>query len=114
MWCPKYRRRILRGPVARRLDELLAVVATENGWEIVASEVMADHVHLFVRVRPTDSPAYVARLLKGRTSRVWRQEFPWLCHNRALWSTSYFAASVGDVAEATVKRYIEHQWDDPK
>ncbi|EQD72439.1 transposase IS200-family protein, partial [mine drainage metagenome] len=112
VWCPKYRRRILRGPVARRLDELLAVVATEN-WEIVASEVMADHVHLFVRVRPTDSPAYVARLLKGRTSRVIRQEFPWWRHNRALWSKSYFAASVGDVSEATVKRYIEHQWDDP-
>ena len=114
VWCPKYRRRILRGPVARRLDELLAVVATENGWEIVASEVMADHVHLFVRVRPTDSPAHVARLLKGRTSRVIRQEFPWWRHNRALWSTSYFAASVGDVSEATVKRYIEHQWDDPQ
>ena len=113
VWCPKYRRRILRGPVARRLDELLAVVATEN-WEIVASEVMADHVHLFVRVRPTDSPAHVARLLKGRTSRVWRQEFPWLCHNRALWSTSYFAASVGYVSEATVTCSLEHQWDDPQ
>lgn len=114
VWCPKYRRRILRGPVARRLDELLIEIANEHDWEIVASEAMPDHVHLFVRVRPTDSPADVARLLKGRTSRVLRQEFPWLRHSRVLWSKSYFAASVGYVSKATVKRYIEHQWDDYK
>lgn len=74
VWCPKYRRRILRGPVARRLDELLDEIATEHGWEIVASEVMPDHVHLFAHVRPTDSLAHVARLLESRTSRVLRQE----------------------------------------
>lgn len=28
-----------------------------------------------------------------------------------LWSPSCFAASVGDVSESTVRRYIEHQWD---
>jgi putative transposase len=30
---------------------------------------------------------------------------------KVLWSPSYFAASVGDVWESTVRRYIEHQWD---
>lgn len=93
------------------MDELLLEIAKENQWEIVAFEVMPDHVSLFIRVRPTDSPAEVARLLKGRTSRVLRQEFPWLRHRRVLWSTSYFAPSLGYVAEATVQRYIEHQWD---
>jgi putative transposase len=100
--------------VARQLDELLIEIAIEHGWEIVVSEVMPDHVHLFVRVRPTDSPAHVARLLKGRTSRVLCQEFAWLRHNPVLWSKSYFDASVGNVCEVTLRRYIEHQWDDPK
>lgn len=63
-------------------------------------------------VRPTDSPAHVARLLKARSSRVLRQELAWSCHRRALWSTSYVAASVGYVTEATVTRYTQHQWDD--
>jgi putative transposase len=112
VWCPKCRRRILAGLVAAGCGELLEQVADEHGWQIVATEVMPDHVHLFVRVGPTDAPAEVARAFKGRTARVPRAEFPHL-RNRAkvLWSPSYFAASVGYVSESTVRRYIEHQWD---
>ena len=116
VWCPKYRRRVLGGRIARRLnvllDEIANEIANEKGWEIVASEVMPDHVHIFVRVRCTDSPAGVARVFKGRTSRVLRSEFQWLARTEVLWSKSYFAASVGYVSEATVRRYIEHQWDE--
>jgi putative transposase len=111
VWCPKYPKRVLGGRVAPRLNELLDEIAADNDWQIVAREVMPDHVHIFVRVRPTDSPAEVARKFKGRTSRVLRSEFAWLGHRRVLWSKSYFAASVGYVSGATVRRYIEHQWD---
>jgi len=111
VWCPKYRRRLLGGRVAARVDDLLDDIAADNGWEIVAREVMPDHVHIFVRVRPTDSPAEVARRFKGRTSRVLGTEFPWLGGKKVLWSKSYFAASVGYVSEATVRRYIERQCD---
>jgi putative transposase len=87
-------------------------IADEHDWEIVAKEAMPDHVHLFVRVRPSDAPAAVVRAFKGRTARVLRQEFPHLRnHAQVLWSPSYFAASVGYVSESTVRRYIEHQWD---
>jgi len=112
VWCLKYRRRILGGRVARRLDELLEQVAAEHDWQIVAHEVMPDHVHLFVRVGPADAPASVVRAFKGRTTRVLRQEFPHLRnHAKVLWSSSYFAASVGYVSETTVRRYVEHQRD---
>jgi putative transposase len=112
VWCQKYMRRILGGRVAHRLNEPLEQIADEHGWQIVAKEVMPDHVHLFVRVCTTDAPAEVVRALKGRTARVLRQEFPHLRnHAKVLWSPSYFAASVGYVSESTVRRYIEHQWD---
>ena len=112
VWCPKYRRRVLGGRVARRCGELLEQIADEHGWQIVAKEVMPDHVHLFVRVGPTDAPAQVVRAFKGRTARVLRQEFPHLRnHAKVLWSPPYFVASVGYVSESTVRRYIEHQWD---
>ncbi|MDT5255365.1 MAG: REP-associated tyrosine transposase, partial [Mycobacterium sp.] len=78
VWCPRYRRRILGGRVARRLSGLLEQIADELGWQIVAKEVMPDHVHLFVRVGPTDAPAQVVRAFMGRTARVLRQEFPYL------------------------------------
>jgi putative transposase len=112
VWCPKYRRRVLGGRTARRLDELLEQIADEHGWRIVAHEVMPDHVRLFVRVGPTDAPAAVVRALKGRTARVLRAEFPHLrSFAKVLWSPAYFAASVGCVSETAVRRYIEHQWD---
>jgi REP-associated tyrosine transposase len=112
VWCPKYRRRVLGGRIARRLDELLEQIAGEHDWQIVAKEVMPDHVHLFVRVGPADAPASVVRAFKGRTARVVRQEFPRLRnHAKVLWSPSYFAASIGYVSKTTVRRDSEHRWD---
>ena len=112
VWCPKYRRRVLSGRVARRLDQLLKQIATEHGWQIVAKEVMPDHVHMFVGVGPTDAPAQAVRAFKGRTARVLRQEFPHLRRfAKVLWSPSYLAASVGYVSESNLRRCIEHQWD---
>jgi putative transposase len=111
VWCPKCRRRVLAGWVVRGLDELIARIADEHGWQIVAHEVMPDHVHLFVRVGPTEVPAAVVGAFKGRTARVLRQEFPRLRNfAKVLWSPAYFAASVGYVSETRVRRYIEHQW----
>lgn len=104
---------MLGGRVACRLDELIVAIAVEHGWEIVAHEVMPDHVHLLVRVGPTDAPAEVVRAFQGRTARVLRAEFPHLrTFAKVLWSPSYFAAVVGYVSESTVRRYIEHRWDE--
>ena len=112
VWCPTYRRRVLGRRVAVRCGELLEQVAGERGWEIVATEVMPDHVHVFVRVGPTDAAGSVVRAFKGRTSRALRAEFPYLGRfAKVWWSPSYFAASVGYVCESTVPRYIEHRWD---
>jgi putative transposase len=112
VWCPKYRCRVLGGRVAARCGELVELIASEHGWQIVAKEVMSDHVHLFVRVAPADAPASVVRAFKGRTARVLGAEFRYLRRlEKVLWSPSYFAASVGYVSESTVRGYIEHRWD---
>lgn len=114
VWCPKYRRSVLTGRVAARLDELIRDRASERGWEVVALEVMPDHVHLFVKHDPKSSVSYVANQFKGFTSRVLRGEFPHLRSKLpTLWSSSYFAASVGAVSADTVRRYIDTQWERP-
>ncbi|MFF7310181.1 IS200/IS605 family transposase [Streptomyces sp. NPDC008137] len=114
VWCPKYRRPVLGGRVAERLDELIRQKADERGWEIIVLEVMPDHVHLFVKHDPKSSASYVANQFKGFTSRVLREEFPHLKSRMpTLWSSSYFAASVGAVSAATVEKYINTQWERP-
>lgn len=57
------------------MSDLLEQIADEHDRQIVAKEVMPDHVHPFVRVGPTDAPAAVVRAFKGRIARVLRQEF---------------------------------------
>ncbi|GAA1397936.1 IS200/IS605 family transposase [Catellatospora coxensis] len=79
--------------------------ADGRGWEIVALEVMPDHVHLFVKHHPKDSASYVANRFKGFSSRILREEF---LHLRSklptLWSSSHFAASVDAVSGAQWER----------
>jgi putative transposase len=111
VWCPKYRRRLRGGRVAAWLNELLDEVAGKDEWQIVVREIMPDHVHIFVGVRPTDSPAEVARRFNGCSSPVLRSEFAWLGRHRVLRSRSYLATSVGYASDKTVRRYIDHRWD---
>src|SRR5690606_957827 len=111
----KYRRPLLGGQVKYRLEELIPAKAGENGREIVALEVMPDHVHLFVKPHTKNSPSYVASQFKGFTSHHLRSDFPPL-HSQVptLCRPSYFVATVGAVSAETVQRYIETQYDRPK
>lgn len=76
---------------------------------------MPDHVHTFVVSDPTRAPAHLAAQFKGFTSHVLRREFPHLRSRLpTLWSRSYFIASTGAVSAATIKRYLETQWEREK
>ncbi len=112
VWVPKYRKRILRGPLARRLYELLAECAEVNDWQVEELNVKTDHVHLLVQLPPKEAVAHAVQLMKGGTSRKIREEFPELeefLWSDSLWATGYFAESVGQVTEARIKAYIQNQ-----
>jgi len=47
-WIPKRRKKVLTGNVAIRLEELLYEKSKELDCEILALEIMEDHVHLFL------------------------------------------------------------------
>ena len=110
VWCPKYRKQVLVGEVERRLKELLHEKATALEVEIKGLEVMPDHVHLWLACDPTHAPQFLANQFKGYTSRVLRQEFPYLRSQLpTLWSRSYYVGAAGAVSDATIRRYIEQQ-----
>ena len=108
--CPKYRRKVLLGPVIEDLKTLLYQKAAELPVTIEALEVMQDHIHLFVSADPTVSPQFLANQFQGYTSRLLRLKYPELrsCLP-SLWSRSDYVGSVGQVSEETVKGYIETQ-----
>nr|WP_035462794.1 IS200/IS605 family transposase [Alicyclobacillus macrosporangiidus] len=110
VWCPKYRRKVLVGGVDERLKEILQAVAEERRAEIIEMDVMPDHVHLLVEVDPQFGIHRLVKLMKGRSSRILRQEFPWLRSRLpSLWTNSYFVSTVGGAPLAVIKQYIENQ-----
>ena len=110
IWCPKYRRSVLQDGVDVRLKEIIRNVAHERKSEILELEVMPDHVHLLVEVDPQYGIHRLIKLMKGRSSRLLRQEVPWLKKRLpTLWSNSYFVSTVGGAPLAIVKQYIENQ-----
>ena len=110
IWCPKYRRAVLTETIAARLKQLIAAVVSETTGEIVELEVMPDHVHLLVSIDPQFGVHRLVKLIKGRSSRVLRDEFPELKRRLpSLWTHSYFVATVGGAPLEIIKQYVENQ-----
>lgn len=112
VWIPKYRRSVLVGPVADRLREIIPTIAVEREWEVIAQEVMPDHIHLFVSAPPAVNPSDMVKVFKGITARLLLKQFPNLAHKTGrgtLWAPSYFVGSAGNVSAEIIQRYIEEQ-----
>ncbi|WP_201379581.1 IS200/IS605 family transposase [Ktedonobacter sp. SOSP1-85] len=110
VWCPKYRRNVLIGPIETRLKEIIAQVCQECQAEVEELEIMPDHVHLLVSVDPQFGIHRLIKLIKGRSSRVLRQEFPALKRRLpSLWTNSYFVGTTGGALLSLIKQYIEQQ-----
>ena len=110
VWCPKYRRRVLGGGIEERLKQLIGEVVEEKGAWLVDVEVVPDHVRLLVEVDPQLGIHKLVKAIKGRSSRVLRQEFPSLRSKLpTLWTNSYFVATVGAAPPEVVERYVENQ-----
>ena len=112
VWCPKYRRKVIGGRMEQRLKEVIAEGIAEKGAWLIELETMADHVHLLVEVDPQFGIHKMVKAIKGRSSRVLREEFPWLKSKLpSLWTNSYFVATVGGAPLSVIKRYVETQKD---
>jgi putative transposase len=111
VFIPKRRKKVLVGAIAERLQQIICELVVENRWKIIAMEIMPDHVHLFLNVKPTDDPSSIMRKIKGRASHHLRKEFPELLKIPTLWTPSYFVSTAGNICTETVKKYIEQQRD---
>lgn len=107
VFIPKRRRKVLTGAIATRVRQIFAELAIEKGWDILALEVAPDHIHLFISVKPTDTPHLIIKVFKGRSSRYLRQEFPELLKLPSLWTSSYFVSTAGNISSESVRKYIE-------
>lgn len=109
VWCPKRRKAVLGGDIAKDCRALIEQKCAERGWQIVELAIQPDHIHLFVRVWPSDSAATVVKECKGLTAHHLRKKYTILRRMPSLWTRSYFASTAGNVSQATIQRYIAAQ-----
>lgn len=113
IWCPKFRFNVLKNGIDESLKSILFKISDRYEYEIKEIEVMPDHIHIFISTKPTVAPSDVVRTLKSISAIELFKQYPELkkFYSRcgSLWSKGYFASSVGNVSEETVRRYIQEQ-----
>ena len=116
IWIPKYRKRVLVGPVAIRTRDILRQIAMEHELDIISGKVASDHIHMFVGYRPTQNISKIMQWLKGISSRILLSEFPHLKKQfwgRHVWARGYLAVSSGNITDEAIQKYIDEQDGEP-
>ena len=63
VWCTKYRKKVLKDGIDLECKKMLRDLAEEYRFQILAMEVMPDHIHMFVDCRPQSVTGAVSRYL---------------------------------------------------
>ena len=112
VWCTKYRKQILRNGIDEDVKSMLEEIAEEYSFQILAMEVMPDHIHLLLDCKPQFRISDMVKIMKGNTARWLFLRHPelkqslWGGH---LWNPSYCAVTVSDRSREQVTQYINSQ-----
>jgi len=96
--------------VKKTVEETVQELSKAYKFDILALEIMPDHIHLFISALPRYSPSELINVIKGATGRKIGQKFPQYKQKGSVWTRAYFVATAGNVSSETIKKYIENQW----
>lgn len=119
MFIPKYRKKQLYGRIRNDVREIIKTLCGYKNIEIVEGAVCSDHVHLCVCIPPKTSVSSFMVYLKEKSTLMIYDRHPELQSkwNKSFWARGYYAATVGNITEDAIKKYIQEQseesrWDD--
>jgi putative transposase len=106
----------LYGKVRTDVREIIATLCKYKGIEIIEGAVCMDHVHLCVSIPPKVSISSFMGYLKGKSTLMIYDRHPELQSkwNKAFWARGYYVATIGNVTEEAIKRYIQEQSEESK
>ena len=112
VWVPKYRYRVLQGPVGKEIYKCLMVFCQQLDCEVVELNVQMDHIHLLVKVPPKLSVSELMGVLKGRSAIRVFSAFPFLRKKpywgNHFWAKGYCVDTVGLNGEM-IQKYVKFQ-----
>ena len=111
IFCPKYRFRVLHGPLGQKVKDLIRKISEWKGAEIIEGHVARDHVHLVLSIPPKYAVSEVIGTIKGRVAIRLFKDVPELKKRfwgRKFWARGYFVSTIG-VNESIIRKYVQKQ-----
>ena len=112
VWIPKYRKKILKGPLKEFIAERIHEVEEYHpDVEIERFSIQVDHVHLVIIIPPRYAVSEIIGKIKANTSREVRKHFKVVKKTywrNEFWSPGFFSSTIG-INEEVIKRYVEFQ-----
>ncbi len=111
VFIPKYRRKAMYGRVKKDMREILKTLCDYKKVEIIEGAVCVDHVHMCVSIPPKLRVSEFMGYLKGKSALMIFDRHPDMGskYNRHFWARGYYVATVGDISEDVIRKYISEQ-----
>ena len=116
VFIPKYRKKVLLGRLRSDVRDIIKKLCDYKNVKIVAGAVCFDHVHICVCIPPKLSISSFMGYLKGKSALMIYDSHPEISSkwDKSFWARGYYVATVGNVNEETVKKYIMEQSEESK
>jgi len=117
VFIPKYRRKIMYGEVKKAVGEILKKLCEMKGVTLIKGSVGKDHIHMYVSIPPKYAVSDVMGYLKGKSALMLFDRYPQYrekTSGKNFWARGYYVATVGNVNEDTILKYIKEQEENDK
>ena len=116
VFIPNYRKKVLYGQVRKDVREIITMLCKYKNIEIVSGAVCIDHVHLCVSIPPKMKISDFMGYLKGKSTLMIYDRHPELGNkwDKAFWARGYYVATIGNVTEDAIKKYIAEQSEESR
>lgn len=112
VFATEYRREVLESRIAEALRDIIIELCTERKWLLLGLSIQSDHIHVILGLRPSESPAAVARDLKGASSYqiiALAPELRTRLGGSKLWDGGYSVETLGRSNVAQITAYLQTQ-----
>ena len=111
VFIPKGRKKVLYGKIRKFLGPVFHELARQRGSEIGEGHMVADHVHMLIKIPPKYAVAEVIGYIKGKSAIAVARQFGGRQRNfngEKFWARGYAVSTVG-FEEEQIQKYIRHQ-----
>jgi putative transposase len=105
------RRKTLYGQLRQHLGEVFRALAAQKESRIEEGQLLADHVHMLIAIRPKHAVSQVDGFIKGKRAIHLARGYGERTRNfvgQHFWARGYFVSTVGR-DEKVIREYIRKQ-----